>query len=94
MQFLVMSRRRTDEFGEDDFAKVIPLETERVRALYAEGVVRQIWLREDLPGACFVVEADSLEGAQAVVDELPMAASGLSAFEVIPLRPYRGFGPR
>ena len=89
-----MSRRRTEEVGEEDFEKVIPLETDRVRTLYAEGVVRQIWLRDDLPGACFVIEADSPAQAQATVDELPMAASGLSEFDVIPLRPYRGFGPR
>lgn len=94
MQFFVISRRRTEAFGEEDFEKVIPLETERVRKLYADGVVRQIWLRGDLPGACFVVEAASLDDAQAVVAALPMATSGLSEFEVIPLQPYRGFGPR
>lgn len=91
---MVMSRRRTETYAESEFEKFIPEETDRVRGLYAEGVVRQIWLRDDLPGACFVIEADGHDAARAVVDALPMAASGLSEFTVIPLRPYRGFGPR
>lgn len=94
MQFMVMSRRRTEQFAEADFERVIPDETAEVRRLYADGIVRQIWLRADLPGACFVIEAPDLENARSIVDALPMARSGLSEFTVIPLHPYRGFGPR
>jgi hypothetical protein len=94
MQFMVFSRRRTEEYGEADFDAVIPAETERVRQLYADGVVRQIWLRGDLPGACFLIEAPDEPTARATVDDLPMARSGLSEFTVVPLSPYRGFGPR
>ena len=91
---MVMSRRRTERFAPDDFEKVVPLETGRVRDLYSQGVVRQIWLRADLPGACFLVEATTFDQARAIVEDLPMATSGLSAFKVIPLRPYPGFWPR
>lgn len=93
MQFLVLSRRRVEQFADADFEAVLPAETDRVRELYADGVVRQIWLRGDLAGAAFTVEADDEDAARAVVDGLPMAASGLSEFTVIPLRPYRGFAP-
>jgi hypothetical protein len=41
-------------------------------------------------GACFLVEAPDL----ATVGALPMASAGLSEFTVLPLKPYRGFGPR
>ncbi|PZS11578.1 MAG: hypothetical protein DLM55_01225 [Acidimicrobiales bacterium] len=94
MQFMVMSRRRTEQFGDADFERVIPDETDRIRQLYADGVVRQIWLRDDLLGACFVIEASTVEDARSIVDALPMARLGLSEFTVLPLRPYRGFGPR
>ena len=90
---MVMSRRRTESHAPEEFEAVIPAETARVRELYAAGVVRQIWLRDDLPGACFLVEADDLPGARSIVDGLPMATSGLSEFTVMPLSPYRGFGP-
>lgn len=94
MQFMVLSRRRTEQFEEADFAEVLPAETDRVRRLYLDGVVRQIWLRDDLPSACFIVEAPDEAAAKSTVDALPMASSGLSEFTVIPLRPYRGFGPQ
>ncbi|OZD07307.1 hypothetical protein CH275_09225 [Rhodococcus sp. 06-235-1A] len=93
MQFLVMSRRRVEQFSDEDFAAVLPEETEAVRALYADGVVRQIWLRGDVAGAAFVVEAENASVAQSTIDALPMASSGLSEFTLIPLSPYRGFGP-
>lgn len=93
MQFMVLSRRLTEQFSGADFEKMIPAETDRVRALYAESVVRQIWLRADLAGACFLIEAPNLDAAQGIVQTLPMAASGLSEFTVIPLTPYRGFTP-
>jgi muconolactone delta-isomerase len=92
VQFLVMSHRRTEQFADADFERVLPEETDRARQLYAEGVIRQIWSRDDQPGSCFIIEAASLEAAGAVVDELPMARLGLSAFTLTPLRPYRGFG--
>lgn len=92
-QFLVLSRRRTEHFAEADFEALIPHETQRIRTLYAQGVVRQIWLRTDQPGAAFILEADDPSSAQAVVDSLPMATHGLSEFTVTSLTPYRGFGP-
>lgn len=94
VQFLVMSRRRVEEFETADFDKVLPAESERVRELYAAGTVRQVWLRGDLAGACLLVEGEDQASVEAMVATLPMAASGLSEFTVIPLGPYRGFGPR
>jgi hypothetical protein len=94
MQFMVLSSRYTDQYEEADFGAVIPAETQRVRQLYADGVLRQIWLRDDLPGACFLLEAPDEDSARSTVNALPMAHSGLSGFTVIPLRPYGGFGPR
>lgn len=93
MQFLVMTQRYTDRFAEAEFAAVIPEETEAVRRLYADGVVRQIWLRDDVRGAALIVEANSLEAARAVVDALPLAQRAMSSFTVIALKPYGGFGP-
>ncbi|MCC3317034.1 hypothetical protein [Nocardia africana] len=92
MQFMVLSRRRTETFTEADFEAVLPAETDHVRRLYLDGVVRQIWLRGDVAGACFTIEAADAEQANAIVAQLPMAAAGVSEFTVIPLSPYRGFG--
>lgn len=91
---MVLSERFQDQFSDDDFAAVIPAETEAVREMYRDGALRQIWLRGDTRGACFLLEADSPETAQAAVDSLPMAQRRMSDFRIIPLGPYGGFGPR
>lgn len=93
MQFLVLSHRYDDRFSPDDYAAHLPAETRRVRELYARGVIQQIWLRGDLAGAAFLVTARSLREARAAVDSLPLARLRMSDFSVIPLHPYRGFGP-
>lgn len=88
---MVLTERYQDQFSEDDFAAVVPAETEVVRAMYRDGALRQIWLREDTRGACFLLEAESLEQAQSAVDSLPLARRKMSDFRIIPLAPYGGF---
>lgn len=92
MQFLVLSRRHSDRYSPEEFAEQLPAEAARIREFYSRGIVRQIWLRDDLPGAAFLVEARSLPAARATVDSLPLARAGMSEFTVVPLRPYGGFG--
>src|SRR5512145_2037159 len=52
MQFLALTRRRTESFSDVEFTSRVPAEVSRARALYAEGFIRQVWHRTDLPGAC------------------------------------------
>lgn len=91
---MVLSRRNTEQFQEAEFERAIPAESEKVATLYAAGIVRQAWLRGDTGGACFILEAEDEADARAVVRGLPLASAGMSEFTVIPLLPYRGFGPR
>ena len=58
MQFLAISRLRTDLFSDADFAPLLEGEAQRLRTLYLEGAVRQIWHRGDARGACSLLEAD------------------------------------
>ena len=94
MQFLVLARRRTEAFSAEEFEKYLEPEAERARTLYAEGAFRQMWSREDLPGAVIVLEAPDLAAAQATVASLPLVALEMLETEIIPMRGYRGFGPR
>ena len=91
MQFMVTSRRRIEQYRDADFAPLIPAETKRIKELYAEGIVRHIWHRDDGLGACFLMEAADLTTARTTIESLPIAAAGLAEFVVLPLRPYRGF---
>jgi muconolactone delta-isomerase len=95
MQFMTLSRRRTDKFSEAEFAPHIPNEAREARTLYAEGFIRQIWRRGDLAGACILWEADSEAAVRELLNRLPLVKAGmLEIVSLIPLKPYAGFGPQ
>jgi muconolactone delta-isomerase len=95
MQFLAISRMRTDVYSDADFAPYLEDEAQRARTLYIEGHVRQIWYRGDQRGACSMLEADSEPAARELIESLPLVKAGmLELVHLIPLLPYRGFGPR
>ena len=94
MQFLSISRRRTDAFPPDAFTPDLGArETQRVKELYAAGILRQIWMRGDVGGAAIVWEAASEGEVREALDSLPIFRAGmLEIVALVPLRPYPGFG--
>ncbi len=95
MQFLSLSRRRTDAFPPEAFTpELIAGEGQRVKELYAAGLLRQLWKRGDLPGAAILWEAASEAEVRAALDSLPIFQAGmLEILALVPLEPYPGFGP-
>lgn len=94
MQFLSLSRRRTETFPPEAFAELAPRETQRVKELYAAGTLRQIWKRGDVPGAAILWEAASEAEVRAALDSLPIVQAGmLEIVALVPLEAYPGFGP-
>jgi muconolactone delta-isomerase len=95
MQFLSLSRRRTDAFPPEAFTpELMTRETARVKELYASGLLRQIWRRADIPGAAILWEAASEAEVRAALDSLPIFQAGmLEILSLVPLAPYPGFGP-
>lgn len=92
MQFLSMSRRKSELFSDAQFAEKAPAEWQQARALYAEGSLRQIWARGDTPGACILWEAENEQRARELLGSLPMAQAGmLEILALVPLKPYVGF---
>lgn len=55
--------------------------------LYKQGLIRDIYFRQDRPGVAILAEADSVEAARARLMELPLAKAGLIGWDVIPLGP-------
>ena len=95
MQFMVLLRRISERFSDADFAPLLEPEADRARALYIEGVIRQIWSRGDVPGACVLIEAPDEAQARAALETLPLLANGMLELSgLVPLEPYRGFAPR
>jgi muconolactone delta-isomerase len=95
MQFLSLSRRRTDAFPPEAFTpELVASEGQRVKELYATGILRQIWRRGDLAGAAILWEAASESEVRDALASLPIAQAGmLEIVALAPLEPYPGFGP-
>ena len=95
MQFLTLSRRRTDAFPAEAFTpELVVAEGQRVKELYASGLARQVWARGDTPGAAIVWEAASEAEVREAVGSLPIFKAGmLELVALVPLKPYAGFGP-
>ena len=93
MQFLSISRRRTDQFPPEAFTPELGArEGQQVKALYASGILRQIWKRGDMPGAAILWEAASEAEVLAAIGSLPIFQAGmLEIVALIPLEPYAGF---
>ena len=91
MQFLSISQRRKG-FAEEEYASLAEQESERARELYAAGLIRQIWHRADMPGACLLWEAEGEEQVREVWKTFPFAGAGKTEMTLIPLKPYGGFG--
>ena len=93
MQFMTISRRRTTEFPPEAFTPDLAArESQRVRQLYASGILRQIWKRGDTPGAVILWEAPSESEVQAALASLPIYQAGMLEIQsLIPLEPYPGF---
>ena len=83
MQFLTLSRRRTDLFPPEAFtAELAAHESQRVKELYAAGLLRQIWLRGDLPGASILWEAASEAEVRDALGQVPIFENILSAPQI------------
>jgi muconolactone delta-isomerase len=96
MQFLSVSRRRTEAFPPDAFTpELAAREAQRAKELYASGLLRQIWKRADTPGAAILWEAESEAEVSDAIASLPIYQAGMLEIVVLtPLEPYPGFGPK
>lgn len=91
MQFLVLTRRKTEAFHLEEFVARLDAEMARARELYKEQFTRQIWHRLDDSGACQLVEAPDEAYVRDKINSLPLAAAGMLDVTIVPLKPYLGF---
>ena len=65
----------------------LPKEVPAALKLYLDGVLEQIWFKQDAPGVVLLVNAESVDAAKTHVHGLPMGQAGLMDFDFIPVRP-------
>jgi muconolactone delta-isomerase len=95
MQFLTLSRRRTDAFPPEAFTpELVAQEAQRIKELYMSGILRLVWRRGDTPGAAIVWEAAGEAEVRQACESLPIFKAGmLEIVAFVPLEPYAGFAP-
>lgn len=59
--------------------------------LHRDGVIREIYARQDRPGVAIVVECQSLQDARERMAAFPLVVEGLIDWEIIPLGVFTGW---
>lgn len=84
--------RITEKATPDRIRSLFMHDIERCIRLYLADIVREIYFRQDRSGTVLVLEANSVEEAQHMLQTLPLVAEGQIEFECIPLGPYVPLG--
>ena len=95
MQYLVVFQPRASfktEGKPSDYAEVEQAEQVQSKALYKQGVARQIWgLETERKGAAAIFEAPSDADLQRAVESFPMVQKTYVDYQVFPLGPFGAF---
>ena len=75
-----------------DFEPHLKNEALKVHELMQKDIIREIYFRQDQSSAVLILECDSREMAHDALNQLPLVENKLIEFELIPLKPYPGFG--
>jgi muconolactone delta-isomerase len=78
-------------FRAEQFKPHLKAEAMCVWDLQQQGVVREVYFRQDRSEAVLVLECADAAEARRILATLPLVRSGLIEFDIIPLIPYPGF---
>ncbi|MBT9330040.1 hypothetical protein [Paracidobacterium acidisoli] len=71
--------------------EIMPKEVPHTLRLYLEGKIEQFWFRADT-GPIFLMNAESVEEAKAIVDDMPLVTGGLMKYQLWPVGPLAPLG--
>jgi muconolactone delta-isomerase len=92
MQFLVICRPAAGGDPEE-FTRLVPFETEKLRELAAAGTLTGAW-NPGRPGAVLMLEAADEDETASLIATLPLVQADLITTEIIPLHPIDLRGPQ
>jgi hypothetical protein len=69
----------------------LPSEVPATLKLYLDGKVEQFWFRENA-GPIFLMNVESIEDAKATLATLPLVASNVMSYELMPVGPLIPLG--
>lgn len=84
--------RPAEGMTDDRFTpELLSAEARRTWELHQVGSIRETFFRADEPAAVLMLECADAAEARWILATLPLVATGLIDFELIPLRAYPGF---
>ena len=75
------------DVNREQIMKIMPSEIRATVRLYLDGKIRQWYSRGDGRGVIFLLDADTVEQAHAIIDALPFSEENLMDHEFIPVGP-------
>lgn len=75
----------------EGFQSLSTAEARRAWELYQQGLIRELYFRQDRTNAVLMLECADLKEASELLATLPLVREGLIEFELVPLVAYPGF---
>jgi hypothetical protein len=72
--------------------RIFPHEVPATLKLYLSGKIEQFWLRDEMKGAIFLLDVESVNEAESLLGELPLTREGLHTFDLLPIGPLLPLG--
>jgi len=72
--------------------RIFPNEVPATLKLYLDGKIEQFWLRDEMKGAIFLLNVESVAEAEALLGALPFTQENLHTFDLLPIGPLLPLG--
>jgi hypothetical protein len=82
----------TKPITDEQRAQIMPKEVPETLQLYLDGVIEQMFFRQDKPGVVFLMNVDSIEKAKAITNKMPLVEAGFLQYEYLPVGPLKPLG--
>ena len=77
---------------EEQSSRIFPNEVPATLKLYLDGKIEQFWLRDEMKGAVFLLNVESVAEAETLLGALPLTKEGLHDFDLYPVGPLLPLG--
>ena len=90
MKFLAVEKEVTGKTNED-FKPHLDSEAAQVWENYKIGLIRELYFTKENHEAVIILECESKNKAEEILNDLPLVKAGLISFTIVELVPYDGF---
>jgi hypothetical protein len=90
MKILAVGTLKT--LTEEQSSRIFPNEVPATLKLYLGGKIEQFWLRDEMKGAVFLMNVESVSEAEGLLAALPFTKENLHTFDLFPIGPLLPLG--